>query len=221
MQMTNLKVTLEPETTLFKEEVDAIIAIVDDTIRQRAAIHGDELDEGTFLFYGIQDDSDEPQEIISFDLDKGPTKDYLPYSDGNCGIDSHEIADNILKRNLTSKCEMSSSHISYYCDSPLFLVIKTTHGRFACACFGDDFSYKDMTYVYCAVAQAIACMGLEDKVLQDSCDKIFFSEMEEYKDLGGLRDHIEELYRKCKLPELKLWKKWHDEVNSELTLFFK
>ena len=219
MQMTNLKVTLEPETTLFKEEVDAIIAVVMNTIDSEPFIS--DIHDGSFLFYGMGDGSDEPQKIIAFDFENGPTPDYLPYSDGNCGTSSREIADAILTRDLKNPHATKSSHISYYVDSPLFLTLRATHGRFACACFGDEFSYKAMTYIYCAVAQAMACMGLEDKVLQDSCDMIFFSEADEYKDIDDLRSCVEQLYHECKLPELALWKKWHDAESENLTLFFE
>lgn len=221
MQMTNLKVTLEPETTLFKEEVDAIIAIIEDTIDRRAYDTGSNLDEGSFVLYGKKDGEDKVQEMIAFDFESGPSIDCLFYSRCFFGTGSREIAENVTKRDLTNIHDKPDSHISYFRESPLFLSLKTTSGRFACACYGRDFSYKDMTFVYCAFAQAIACMGKEDKVLQESCDHIFFSQSEEYHELGDLRDHIEELYRECALPELKLWKKWHDAESENLTLFFE
>ena len=225
MQMTNLKVTLEPESTLFKEEVDVIVAVVVDTVDNLSA-EGRDLSEGSFLLYGAADVEDESekyeiQEIISFDFDNGPSAPYRPYSDGSDGITSRNFAEKILKRDLSHSHHGSAGHISYYVDSPLFMTLKTARGRFDSACFGEEFSYRDMTYIYCAVAQAFACMGKEDKVLQDSVDSVFFREAEEYKRIGDLRDHVEELFREKKLPEIKLWKDWHDKESGNLTLFFE
>lgn len=219
MQMTNIEVTIEPRSTLFRKEIDAIIAVVTNTIVSEPCIRN--FHEGSFCFYGKADGDDKVQKIIAFDFKDGPTKVFLPYAFGDCGTSSREIADTILTRDLNNPHETNGSHISYYADSPLFLSLRTTHGRFACACFGDGFSYKAMTYIYCAVAQAIACMGLEDKVLQDSVDQVFLREAKEYKNIDDLRSCIEQLFHECKLPELAAWKKWHDAENDSLTLFFE
>ena len=80
-----------------------------------------------------------------------------------------------------------------------------------------------MEYVYCAVARALANMGKEDEALQDECEHLFFSEVDEYPGLYALREFVDELFEKCELPELKKWHEWHEPANSagELTLFFQ
>lgn len=221
MQMTNLELSLEPETTLFKEEVDAIIAVVMNTIDNEPYVRNRDIHDGSFLFYGMADDGEEPQKIIAFDFENGPTENLSPYSGGDYGNNSREIADAVLARELDDNKAKDDSVITWFCESPPFLSFRTTHGRFACACFGDRLFYKPMIHIYCAVVQAVACMGLEDTVLQDSCDKVFSSEIcTEYR-AKNLRSRVKKLFRECKLPELARWKKWHSAEDENLTLFFE
>lgn len=216
MQMTNLKVTVEPASTLFKEEIDAIIAVVMDTVREQACIHDREVREGSFLFYAMKDGDTEPQQIIEADFEDGPDMGYHPGG-------SHDVADAILRKELLNshREDKAAGLITYFVDSPIFLTLKATYGRFVCACLSYSLSYEAMTYIYCAVAKAISCMGVEDEVLQHSCNNIFHLESFGYANSVKIEKHVQELFLKCEIPELKLWKEWHDKESGNLTLFFE
>lgn len=211
MKITNKRLELEPKSTLYKEEAEAIIAVV------FKMFNGD-ISDGSFLLYGKKDGEDEPQRIISFDFGDGPSKDC--YYDGK---NSFRLARETLEQDLKNVHEGNSSHISYLCGSPLYLTMKTTHGRFNCACFVGGICSHGQIMLYCAIAQALACMGKEDKVLQESCDHIFSDETENnhQKMADTVRKYIEAMFDECTVPEIAAWKKWHDENANELTLFFE
>ena len=210
MKITNKRLELEPKSTLFKEEAEAIIATVFQMYR------GD-LKDGSFLLYGKKDDQDEPQRIIEFDFGSGPSEDCY-YN----GKNSYVLARETLVQDLKNTHIDNSSHISYFYGSPLFLSMKTTYGRFNCACFVGDMCGHGQKMTYCAVAQALACMGKEDKVLQESCDKIISTEVETGNEMANaVRTLIERIFEECTIPEIATWKKWHDDKEKDLTLFFE
>ena len=206
MTLTNQHFLLEPDSTLFKEEADAIVAVILDILKQ----DGHDLTEGSFVLMGTKGTSSNSKEIIAFDFGDGPIHDFR-----DKGISSRSFARKILRRDAKNKT--GSSHVSYFVDSPLFLRLKTTNGLFSAAMFVDG-SVED---VYYALAQAIACMGKEDTVLQDSVNEIFDLESQDYPGINVLRDYVKKLFEKCELPELKAWQEWHDKNSKKLTLFFE
>ena len=212
MNPTNLSFELQPKTTLFEEEANVIVAIVKDIIEGSVI----SARSGTFLLYGIKNGEHEPERLISFDLSRrGPTKKFF-WTDKN----SRELAEEVIERVAGSDYagEPYRGVITYYVDTPLFLELWSTCGRFACAFYADKGFYSDMTYVYCAVAKALAMMRKGDEVLQESCEEIFLREIDEYTGILVLREYVERLFNECKLPEIAIWKKWHEAAiaNSEV-----
>lgn len=209
----NLQLNTEPNTTLFEQEAQALIAIVVNVLE----VGNDLPKTGTFLLYGVADDKPKDlQKIVSFNFKGGTLHNCI-----DSGYTSDQIGDSVLRLAATqlSKSE-SKTAITYYVDSPAFLKLKTTHGTFLCFFWGDNGS---STYVYCASAKAIAMMGKEDQVLQESCKYLFFTEMEDYPSIDMLDKYVEHLFEQCNLDELEEWKKWHEPANGsgELTLFFQ
>ena len=210
MKLKNVTLCLEPQTTLFKEEADAIIAVVLNVLK-----HDGRLPKaGTFLLYGVEDGKQDVQKIISFSFKNGAVRNCLESS-----CDSDELGDTILKRVAAHMSHRTA--ITYYVDSPTFLELKTTYGRFLC--FYYDESMCNQTYIYCAVAKALASMGKEDEVLQEACEYLFAVEMEDHTRIDVLAGYVDGLFTSCELPELKIWKEWHEPANNagELTLFFQ
>ena len=223
MSLSNLELHLEPETTLYKEEADVIIAIVFGIMKEIGVC----AKHGTFLLYGVKNDSQEPQKIISFDLRRGPSAKFMR---NEKRLNSRKMAEEVLERDARSEKSTfalqdtkAKGYITYYADSPLFLSLQATHGRFTCAFYAGDGDYWDMTFVYCAVAQALAVMGKEDEVLQESCDDLFFSEVDEYTTIFIARNYVNSVFEEDVFPEIKAWRTWHDAAVAEdkLGMYFE
>lgn len=200
MNITNLKLGLVPKTTLFKEEADAIVAVVKDVISKSKI----SVKNGTFLLYGVKNGEREPQRLISFDFGRGPAKKFSIFEK-----DSRCLAEEILELEVRKDHSESYSGISYYFDSPPFLQLRTTYGRFICAFYAGEGLYSGMTYVYSAVAKALALLCENDEVLQKSCGDVFIREIDDEPRILELEDYVEDLFLKSKLPELAAWQKWH------------
>ena len=212
MKLKKMKLNYYPKTVLGKEEVDVIIAVVLDTIAKNRDSNPQ---SGTFMLYWIKEDEQVPQEIITFDFEKGPSQFFNLTVD-----DSHEVARNVLHHDASVSHESSGSHISYYHGSPLYLDLKTNFGRFTCAYYAEHGYYTDMTRVYCAVAQTLAELHEEDGALKNGFKKIIEVEMDKNSDLYDQYQHIRTLFYARQLPEIKAWKKWFANSAESSRLLF-
>ena len=126
-----------------------------------------------------------------------------------------------LEPKLKSQPQKMESGI-YESDDLKVLVLNVTEGRFL-ASFYADFKngggHDESTKIMITISEAIAQMGKEDEVLQDSAKKI----ASDNKGLGSeVVKNVDKLFDECNFPALKAWRKWHEPANSsgELSLFF-
>lgn len=207
MHLTNFTCFTEPETTLFQEEIDAITAVVAEVILMDG-FHS----RGSFLLMG-QADGKAAQTLISFDFTDGAVKNY-----DQKGHSSATEAKRVLE--YSARAEKRNSHISYFVNTQLFLTLNSTAGRFLCACYSEYGGYGFQRKVYIAVATALACMGLEDAVLQESLQCLLQNEGREVIQTSNC---VREAFAALSLPELAAWHDWHEPANESgnLTLFFE
>ena len=213
MKLTNLELGTWPKTTLYREEADVIIAVIQDAIENSKV----SIKNGTFLLWGMKNGEHAPQRMISFDFDYGPVRKFSVY-----GESSRFLAEEVIMVHASGERSKTYSAISSYIDLPSHLELATTNGHFACSFYAGKGDTNFMAHIYCAVAQTLALMGKEDSVLQDSCDKVFFLEVDGYPEIYVARSYVERLFRDCKLPEIAAWQKWHESASAsgKLPLFF-
>ena len=212
MKITNKEFHASPDT-LFKEEIDVVEAVLKNVMN--GFIH-DSI-SGTFMLGGIKESDQLFREIMTFDFGEGPTENFNFEEK-----DSRTYAREVLALDANAIHELSIASISYYYDTPIILSAKTTYGRFNCAVFSDSIDSSLMAFIYCAIIQALACMGKEDIVLQKSCKHIFKCEKERSAyNITKLKDDIITMFRDGSLPEIATWKKWHEKSSGNLNLFFE
>lgn len=222
-KFTNIQTTVEPASTLFKEEINAIQAVIGQVFEQNG-----NPTHGTFILSGQQRGHDAVS-ILRFNLEEGaavvsdytvgylmqealgwPNAYHLAYGYVPQGREFGQLPSDIY----WTQFDDYHSHT---------LILNTTFGRFvACSCSEQDGrvdSEGDKKVLF-AVAEAIAQMGKEDKVLQQSMNSLRSSANASEKEALILTLR---LFDTCDLPALKAWREWHEPVNAngELTLFFE
>jgi hypothetical protein len=209
----------EPVTTLFRQEVDVIVALVIgalDLMKCRVS-------HGTFILDG-QKGNRGPQCLVRFDLSKGHIKHEI-FKAGFFGRATNfaSMAKNVINEAFGDFSKLKASCVcAVYGDK--VLVLNTTFGRFLCSFYADfpHDDYDESTNILLVVAEAIACMGKEDKVLQKSASDIWFAETEKNGENNVAVKFVREAFKTCEIPELAAWKSWHDVANQgNLTLFFE
>lgn len=228
-KFTNLESFAEPTTTLFAQEIDVITQVVDNILTSFEAYP----QKGTFILDGQAKDHD-AQCILRFDLAAGISRRifFRTYDRTSSEIAADSI-NNALSWPKDSRYEFIEDralHFGWlpsgiYRDGELeVLVLNTTHGRFLasfCAEFDAHLSNgKETTSVLMAIASAIAHMGKEDKVLQQSAECV--TKEASYFERNALW-LVESMFESCASPVMKAWEKWHELANNsgELTLFFE
>ena len=213
MKLANYEFVSGSKAGFHADEADAIVAVVLDVIDN----FGISVESGTFLLCGVKNGEHELDRLISFDFGYGPTKRFY-FSE----MDSHRMAEKTLELDAKNDHSDESPHgtISYYVDTPLFLSLWTGRGRFTCAFYAGGGRFTDMTYVYCAVAEALTLMR-EDKVLQRSRDELFYLESRKHTGVYDVKNYVDELFAECELQEIKTCKEWHNYMGIYLPQFFE
>jgi hypothetical protein len=227
-KFTNIEIHTEPETTLFPQEVNAILSVINQVL---VSLSDHYPVRGTFILDG-QKTGEEARCILRFDLEDGPA----PYTiEATKDTSSDELAERAINSVLswpekwapypyTAEDEQSGQFSSkVYRRSELrVLVLNTAYGRFLASCyiaFSEDTQNKNIA-VLNAVAEVLARMGKEDEGLQQSIHQLrnYFTPVD--KEISTL---INRLFDECSIPELKAWRDWHEPANTsgDLTLFFE
>ena len=204
-KLRNLKT--DPNLALLKEEVDVILEVLGEVISRL----GGQM-QGTFLLYGKADGTDDVQEIISFDLEKGEKKNFLGQ-----GRSSGVMASEVLYRANSGESDGKMSAITYYFNTPLYLRLDTTYGKFTCAYYAEGGSYDDQEVVYCAVAKAIALMCEHDEILQNGVEHL--AEVVDSPRTLGIIDFVDELFKTGELPSIIKWTGW--QAGDDAALYFE
>lgn len=238
----NIKLYTEPETTLFHQEIDVIQAVVSRVLRhlQREYLSVTNELKGTFILDG-QKFGEEAKCILRFDLPDGQNhrQFHRTYEKTSAEM-AEESIDELLKMPTASRytdgyadervflrkyiCSCRDVRSGLWRDGELHAVnLNTTFGRFLLSCHC-NLSIEASIAVMYAVVRAIAKMGKEDKILQDSascCWRI----SEEYPLHSKVAASIvEEMFENTEqMSAMKVWRAWHEPANAagELTLFFE
>lgn len=228
-KFTNLEVHLEPETTLFQQEVDVILAIIDQVLSNLEQYPT----KGTFILDG-QKMGEKAYNIVRFNLQDG----YSTYH--RYGRNSDRAAEESINEILSYPSSMNrySTNPGYYwksfgllpsgfyqCDDMPQLrvvVINASFGRFIASFYGDP--YDADTDCLTALAEALAQLCKEDKVLRRSVDDIVSDSVKRRDDGAEVAAAIaSKMFDSCDHPALKAWRDWHESATKagELTLFFE
>lgn len=215
MDFKNYHANYEPETTLYKEETEVIVAAIKNALRyiDRSGI------EGSFVLLGQEDGQSKMRKhIIEFDFDYGLAKNYYRNKSSRWAV--NYVADRVFK--MSFDYDQSVIHCL---DDELdeeFLSLDTTNGRFICVAAIGEFPYCEVE-VYLAVAKALAMMHQDDPVLQTSYRRLLLEEAGIDPDLYDLDEYLAEMFDdKCRHQpdEVAAWKKWADETSEDLRLYF-
>lgn len=223
-KFTNLEIHTEPETTLFLQETDVILAIIDQVLSSFDTYPT----KGTFILDGQKKSTKaKAQCLLRFDLEEGVSQSShgtsadvaagaINYMLQFCpGPDCCAWPDSGIYRTFLEPDEDDSSE--WWC-----LILNTTYGRFLMSCCFDPIDSIDgSSYVIAmALAEAFAQMGKEDKVLQWSVEHVHTQATDLENNTIAL---VQSLFHDCTLPALQAWKAWHEPANTsgDLTLFFE
>lgn len=218
---TNLETHVEPETTLFQQEVDIILAVIDQVL----ATFDEYPTQGTFILDG-QKMGEDAKCILRFNLENGFCQ---PMEDTSDDIVIRAIDDILVwPKYLTYGYHGEPNYFGqlpsdiYKYGRRKALVLNTTFGRFVVSFYANFVSggHEESTALLLAVAESIAQMGKEDKILQKSNQNLQWLMTNLDQNAVAL---VRDLFHNCAHPTLKAWKEWHEPANSsgELTLFFE
>lgn len=223
-KFTNLEIHTEPETTLFLQETDVILAIIDQVLSSFDTYPT----KGTFILDGQKKSTKaRAQCLLRFDLEEGISQSShgtsadvaagaINYMLQFCpGPDCCAWPDSGTYMTFLEPDEDNSSE--WWC-----LILNTTYGRFLMSCCFDPIDSVDGSscVVAMALAEAFAQIGKEEALLQEHAQRIRKYANESGKKVIAL---VESLFRDCTLPALKSWRDWHEPANTsgDLTLFFE
>ena len=137
MKLKNVVVNAQPSTTLYREEIEALLEVLDKVFYRIGTPK-----HGTFLLWGVADGSYDVHKFISFDFEKGHKKHFLGQDE-----DSRTMAEWILSQDAMRE-EVEYSAVTNMYSSPYYLSINSTFGRFTCAFFADNGSFAEQILVY-------------------------------------------------------------------------
>ena len=228
MELKNYESHYEPEKTLNREEVDAIVAVVQSTIAwlslDRPGL-SEAVKKGSFALVGRKDGAyEKAKPIVCFDFENGPKANYYNYEKGQYRSSRWMIEYDAQMMNKIDAATGIIREVNYR-DlgwQRRILALQTTAGCFFCSVICPN-AYE--TEIYLAVAKSIALMGKEDTVLQGSYGNLLCGHPGHYRgdEIYALDQYVQNLFSKCELPELKAWREWHEPANNagELSLFFE
>lgn len=185
------------EMTLFKEELDVVLAVMFHVLGQRVP------KKGTFILAG-QRHGEKMQTIVEFNFKEGKQRNFIGQD-----RDSDVMAANNLWDASTYASNPGAKAITHMFNSPQIMSLETTHGRFLAAFFADGGEFSKQETIYRAITKAIAMLGRDDVVLQKSCDATFDSD-------SKTENYVKFLFETRELPEIKTWSAWHDQAKSRI-----
>lgn len=224
--LINLKSYVEPETTLFQQAVDFILAIIDQVL--------DSFDthptQGTFILDG-QAYGEKAKCILRFNLEDGVLQPLEGFEDTSDDIAAGAINKVLAWPETPAYGYKAEPNFFGRLPSGVYkqgrnkvLVLNTTFGRFLMSYYANSGcsmeAHDEGSALLLAVAETIAQMGKEDKVLQRSAYTLGEQSTGVEKDAVIL---VKRLFLEDKFPPLLAWKKWHEPANTsgKLTLFFE
>ena len=187
------------EHTLFKEEIDVILAVMFQVLGEKFP------KKGSFMLAGKKEGG-ELETIVEFNFPGGKQKRFLGQYQ-----DSDVMASYNVYNMSTFSHEPGSKAIKYQYNSPEVMALHTTNGQFVAAFFADNGGFSTQERAYHAMIEAIALLGRDDVGLKDSFKKTFELDAESNPDLDKLETFVRFLFETQELPEIKTWSAWRDK----------
>lgn len=149
--------------------------------------------QGTFILnYQPAEDEfgarPESKRIVSFEFEDGVKKNFLCQ-----GRDSRVMAEEIIGYASAMSKNTSSAIASFY-NSPYYLLLEATGGRFSAVYFADSGAYTYQYVVLCTIAKALTLVYPNDDELQRSWARTF-TDAAGYIGVGNLSSIIERHFR--------------------------
>ncbi len=212
MELKNCRTNCNPETTLYKEEVNVILTVVRDVLRklQRPTT------TGSFLLVGQKDEEATVGDVIvEFDFDGGAVEE-------RCADKSSSWVVNHMTATMSTVRTDEKGIIVCYPEAGFdeeVLLLKTSLGRFICsACIG-EYPYCEVE-IYLAVAKALAEMRKGDTVLREAYEELLDEEVRCFPGLRTIDEHVSGLFEgNRRTSNLETWKEW--SKTHEPNLYFE
>lgn len=238
MGLINVEKHAEPETTLFPQETDLLLEILE-TMITRLLPHA--ITCGTFILDG-QAYGDDAKLLLRGNFPGGVyQRQFFRIQERSSNDMATESIDEALnwpistsrlshhfEKNYRYIDERQFPESGIYRDGELIvLILNASHGRFLgsikmeTVAENDTELYDEPELLLYALAMSLAQMSKEDHVLQASVNSL--SSWCSKLDYAGIATQVKELFVGCELPALKTWRDWHKSVSSsgKLTLFFE
>lgn len=205
MELKNYHANYRPETTLYREEVDVIVTVIESVLRRSQR----QQTTGSFVLAEQQHGDDMVREILKFDFDDGAAENRYQEESSNW------VAGHVVE--VTSAMGFEEDGVIVRFPEPGFdeevLSLKTATGRFVCAVCIGEYPYCEVE-IYLAVAKAIAEMDKEDVVLQSAYKELLREEALCLPDLYSIDSYVTNLFKWRKEPKLKTWRDWRKKMNA-------
>lgn len=212
-ELRNLQTVPNEKSSLSKEEINVVFAVLNKVFEHEKNCPK----QGTFILAG-QKDGREPFKIISCEFPRGEKKNFVASYRS-----SRNMAEDVVYAASTYKKEGGGSALNYMYNTPYFIRLNTDNGRFLVAFFVDTGEFSFQTLVYMAIVRTLAELRRGDKILEESCEHTFFTEIEDSPGLAALEVYVKSLFEECSLPELEEWQKWYasrQSLGKGITSFF-
>ena len=185
------------EDTLFKEELDVVLAVMFHVFGKNSP------NKGTFVLAG-QRHGEKIHKIVEFNFKGGKQKNFIGQD-----RDSEIMASNCLWDASLCGSNPGENAITHMFNSPQIMSLETTHGRFLAAFFADSGTFSMQETVYRAIAKTIAMLGRDDEVLQKSCSATLATD-------AKMDSYIRFLFETKNLPAIKTWSAWRDSAKNRI-----
>lgn len=205
MKIYNVKQNTMPQSTMYTEEVDALLSVA----RYLLSV---DIGKCSFILKG-QADSGVIEDLVQFDASDGSTT-YFTIS--------HKRADHLIDQLLDDRlgCDMASPKIIHRSNNTAMLILPTTCGAFICAVSTLKKSSINITRLLVTVARALHHLSENDTVLKTSYDDVYYTAWEEDSKTPEIERCVDDLFSDSSIQEIEAWKYWRKNA-GDLALFFE
>ena len=181
----NYKQYVAPNSELTVKELKKLLSCLD-AVFEHEDFHPK---KGTFILEHQIYDDDETRRIVEFEFEGGKKRNFLSQ-----GRNSRVMAEEIVSSAATYSKNPGSA-IRYGLNTPLFMSLETTDGRFNAVFFADNGTYEGQIIVYCTLVKALSLIIPDDETLQTAWEKTFVVESDYFLGLRRLSEFIENYYK--------------------------
>lgn len=179
------------DSTMFEEEIEAILAVLKDILSDFSG-------NGAFILTSQKNGYKHAERILSFQIGKAE--------------EEMERLEAAVKKALRS--DYGDSCIKWVHNEPI-LILNASYGRFVCGFFGNDPEWD--VAILAATAKTLTKLSSLDGCLMGSYKEIPWAEAAD--ELPVITGRVADIFINHRLPAIKKWEKWR-KFNQGLELFF-